>query len=160
GGSINTIFTWTMDLGESASDLIVFQTTQGELHAYDGVDPITPGAFTLSARYTIGQPLGRKSVVPYNGDCLMMTDYGLVSFSMLVAGRHRLGETQGTASGRISRTLNSLVRARINSDGWEVASAPSFQYIILSIPEYSGQKPYQYVMNSLTGAWTTFDLPA
>lgn len=158
GGWTNCLFTWTMDAGDSVDDLLVIQSSNGELFAYSGIDPNTD--WQRVARYSIGAPLGRKSVAPYNGDHLMMTRYGLVSFSKLVGGAHSQGDQHGTASGRISRTINGIVRGRQNSEGWEVVNAPAFQYIILSLPEYSGEAPYQFVMNSLTGAWTTFDLPA
>ena len=158
GGWTNCLFTWTMDAGDSIDDLLVIQSSNGELFAYSGIDPNTD--WQRVARYSIGAPLGRKSVAPYNGDHLMMTKYGLVSFSKLVGGAHSQGDQRGTASGRISRTINDIVRGRQNSEGWEVVNAPAFQYIVLSLPEYSGEAPYQFVMNSLTGAWTTFDLPA
>lgn len=160
GGWTNCLFTWTMDAGDSVDDLLVIQSSQGELFAYSGIDPNNAADWKRTARYSIGSPLGRKSVAPYNGDHLMMTQYGLVSFSRLVGGAHSQGDQHGTASGRISRTLNAIVRGRQNVEGWEVVNAPSFQYIILSLPEYSGEAPYQFVMNSLTGAWTTFNLPA
>jgi hypothetical protein len=160
GGWTNCMFTWTMDAAESTDDLFIAQSSEGEIFAYTGMVPDDPADWRRVARYSIGAPLGRKSVAPYNGDHLMMTKYGLVSFSKLVGGQTSQGDQHGTASGRISRTINDIVRGRQNSEGWEVVNAPSFQYIILSLPEYSGEAPYQFVMNSLTGAWTTFDLPA
>lgn len=160
GGYLNSLFTWTIDLGEDTGDILVLQSSEGELAGYSGTDPDTAGAWQLHAKYSVGSPLSRKSTVPHNGDQLLLTNYGLISLSELVGGRHALGEREGTKSGRISRTLNNLVRSRLNSDGWEMADAPSFQYIILSVPEYSGVPSYQFIMNSLTGAWTTFDLPA
>lgn len=160
GGYLNSLFTWTIDLGSDTEDVLVLQSSEGELAGYSGIDPNTVGMWQLRAKYAIGSPLSRKAAVPHNGDHLLLTDYGLISLSDLVGGRHALGDREGTKSGRISRTLNSLIRSRLNADGWELAYAPSLQYIVLSVPEYSGLPPYQFVMNSLTGAWTKFDLPA
>ena len=160
GGYLNSLFTWTIDLGSDTEDILVLQSSEGELAGYSGIDPSTVGYWQLRAKYSVGVPLSRKATVPHNGDQLLLTDYGLISLSELVGGRHALGDREGVKSGRISRTLNSLIRSRLSSEGWEIASAPAFQYIILSVPEYSGTPPFQFIMNSLTGAWTTFDLPA
>jgi hypothetical protein len=159
GGSVNTLFTWTMDAGYSIDDLLIIQSTRGELASYAGIDPDTD--FRIVGRYEVGAPLGRKSNVSLNGDTLLMTEYGLVPMSKISSGAYVLGSLDVTASGRISQSLSQIIRVRMSgTSGWELVSSPALQYVVLSVPEFSGLPPLQYIMNSLTGAWTTYNLPA
>lgn len=158
GGYVNTMFTWTMDAGYSIDDLLIIQSSRGELAAYAGTDPDTD--FKIIGRYEIGAPMGRKSNVSLNGDTLLMTEYGLVPVSKISGGSYVLGALDVTASGRISQSLSKIIRTRMGGAGWEIVAAPSLQYVVLSVPEFSGLPPLQYIMNSLTGAWTTYNLPA
>lgn len=160
GGYLSAIFSWTMDAGYSVDDIFVLQTSQGEVAGYGGSNPDNVGEWWLEARYHIGAPLGRKSNVALNGDMLMLTVYGIIPLSKVVGGQYQMGATDATASGRISRLLNSIVKARSGAPGWEITNCPSVQSIFLSVPESSGFMPFQLVMNSLTGAWTMYDLPA
>lgn len=163
GGYLNAIFSWTMDGGYSVDDIFVLQTSQGEIAGYGGTDPNSVDTWFLAARYRIGTPLGNRGNVDLNGDFLMLTVYGLVPLSKVVGGQYRLGATdaaEATASGRISRTLNTIVKNRSGAPEWEITNCPSAQSIFLSVPESSGYPPMQLVMNSLTGAWTVYDLPA
>lgn len=160
GGALNAVFSWTMDAGYSVDDIFILQTDKGEIAGYGGTDPDSAGTWWLEARYFIGAPLGNRCNVPLNGDMLMLTIYGIIPLSKVVGGQYQLGATDATASGRISRTLNNIVRSRGGSPGWEITSCPSSQIIFLSVPESSGLMPFQLIMNSITGAWSMYDLPA
>ena len=160
GGYLNAAFTWTMDAGYSVDDMLVFQTSVGEVLTYSGTDPAEATTWFLNSRYFSGAPMSRRSHASLNGDMLLMTEFGLVSMAKLVAGQQSAGAKEMTTSFRISSALNQLIRARTGSDGWEVVYSPSLQYLVLTVPAFSGDTPVQYVMNPVTGAWTTFDLPA
>lgn len=160
GGYLNDVFSWTLDAGYSVDDVLVFQTSRGELAGYGGNDPDVLGDWWLEARYFVGAPLGTKTNVELNGDVLMLTAYGLVPISKVVSGQYQMGSTEGTVSGRISRTLNDLVRARSGAPGWSIHASPVHQYIIINFPTVASNTPFQYVMNSVTGAWTRFDFTA
>ena len=159
-GYLNSMFSWTMDSGVGVDDILVFQSSRGELGGYEGIDPSSASDWQLLARYFIGAPLGRKTAIPLNGDILLLTEFGIVSLFNVINGTYRLGSIDSVISAKISRTLNELVRSRGGAPGWEMISSPAFQYVVLSIPEFVGFAPYQFVMNSITKAWSTFDLPA
>lgn len=160
GGELYTLFSWTMDAGYSVDDIFVIQSSRGEIAGYGGTDPSNAGTWWLEARYYIGAPLSRRGVCPLNGDMLLLTEFGIVPISKVVGGQYQLGSTDATASGRISTSLNSLVRQRSGDLSWEISNSPFNQSIFLSVPESGGYMPFQYVMNSLTGSWTNYDLPA
>lgn len=159
GGKLSDLFSWTLDNGVSVDDVMVFQSSRGELAGYEGDDPATVGSWTLRARYFIGAPLGDRANCQVNGDVLLLTNFGVVQLSKVIGGTYMPGAAETTVSSRISKTLNGIVRARQLAVGWEIMSSPSYQYVVLSVPDASGLPTFQYVMNSLTGAWTTFDLP-
>lgn len=161
GGTLESIFSWTVDAGKGVNDVMVLQTSRGEIAGYEGIDPDTLGSFTLMARYYLGAPLGIDSVAHLNGDVLMLTEYGIVPLSGVVNGQYSLGSTDSVTSGRISRSLSSLIKERGLLIGWEMHASPSQQSLFLSIPaDEAGDLAFQYVMNTLTGAWTSYDLPA
>lgn len=160
GGRLNAIFTWTMDAAYSVDDMMFFQTSVGELLAYGGTDPANAETWFLSARYFAGAPLSNRAHTSLNGDMLLLTEFGLVSLAKVVAGQQSAGAKELTTSYRISASLTSLIRARTGPQGWEVTYSPSMQYLILSIPDLVNGVSLQYVMNAVSGAWTTFDLPA
>lgn len=160
GGRLNAIFTWTMDAAYSVDDMMFFQTSVGELLSYGGTDPANAETWFLSARYFAGAPLSSRAHTALNGDQLLLTEFGVVSLAKVVAGQQSVGAKELTTSYRISATLTSIIRARAGSTGWEMTYSPSMQYLVLGIPDFVGGVALQYVMNAVTGAWTTFDLPA
>lgn len=160
GGNLSALFSLTMDSGIGTDDVLVFQSNRGELGGYAGADPDSATDWGLVARYFVGAPLGAKTHVPLNGDVLLLTEFGVVSLLNVVNGGYRLGSPEDTASHKISRTIHDVVKDRAGAPGWEIINSSTFQYITINIPEYSTTAPLQLVMNSVTGAWTKFDLPA
>lgn len=158
GGYLSSIFTWTVDAGIDLNDILVFQSSSGEITGYSGDDPASN--FTLEARYYVGRPLGRKTNVELNGDVMMLCEYGIIPISRVVGGQYRQGVSEGATSDRVSRALNTLVNSRGVNIGWEIVSSPIHQSLILQLPGTSGIATQQYVMNTVTGAWTRYDLPA
>lgn len=159
GGRLSDLFTWTMGMGEDIEDVLVFQTTQGQLAGYRGYDPTSSSNWLLDSIYSIGRPLTDRTNVPLSGDMMMLTEHGLVSLSSVVTGQYRVGASESTASGRISRSLNAIVANLSSAPNWEVTSSPFHQYIIVNIPTTANYPGKQFVMNSVTGAWTRFNLP-
>jgi len=160
GGRLINFFSYTFDNGESPDDVLVFQSSEGQLSAYSGSDPSAAATWGLAASYSIGRPLGDRTFAELNGDIMLLNIFGVVSFSQVASGGYQLGASEGTASGRISHTLNEVARERSSSPGWEVHNAPTFQYLIVQLPSSGEAAPSQYIMNTVTGAWCRFDLMA
>lgn len=162
GGQLNALFSLTMDSGIGSDDVLVFQSTKGEVGGYIGANPADAADWRIIARYFIGAPLGKKTNVQLNGDILLLTEFGVVSLLDVVNGLYRLGAEASTASAKISRTISNIVRDGAGAPLWEIFNSPVYQYVIISVPENIalGIPAKQLVMNSVTGAWTKFDLPA
>lgn len=160
GGYLSSLITWTQSSGKGIDDILIFQSSQGEIAGYSGTDPDDATTWALESVYFIGPPLGNKTHVELTGDILMLTSYGVVPISSIVGGQYTLGDDKAIVSRRISKSLNEIVRQRSSNPGWEIMASPLFQYMVITIPSASGVPAKQYVMNSVTGAWANFDLPA
>jgi hypothetical protein len=55
--------------------------------------------------------------------------------------------------------MNRIVNSRFYTPNWEISNIPVLQALVVNIPATSDEPARQYVMNSLTGAWTRFNLP-
>lgn len=62
-------------------------------------------------------------------------------------------------SKRISTTVNRLVNSNVYGKDWELINLPKYQSVVILIPTTSSLPAIQLIMNTLTGAWTRFDLP-
>jgi hypothetical protein len=111
--------------------------------------------------------LGKKSHVQLSGDVLLLTEFGVISTIGVIQGQYVLGasDSRASISSKISRTIHNAVRSRDGVPGWEIINSPVYQHIIIVLPTFiragfSDLPPQQLVMNSVTGAWTKYDLPA
>lgn len=160
GGNLSTMFSLTMDSGVGTDDILVFQSSEGELGGYAGGNPDSSTDWGLVARYFVGPPLGNRTHVQLSGDTILLTEFGVVPALSIVSGQYRLGDSNTTASRRISRTINAIVRRTAGAPNWEIMNSSSFQYLLINLPATATVAAQQLVMNSVTGAWTKFDLPA
>jgi hypothetical protein len=62
-------------------------------------------------------------------------------------------------SKRISRTINRIILSKQYVLNWELHNVPVLQAVVLVIPPVGTNPAIQFVMNSLTGAWTRLDMP-
>lgn len=151
GGSIAKIATWTRDNASAgANEMFVVVTTEGEVLVYTGDYP--GGAWQISARFAIGQPVaGPDSVVRLGPDCIIMCEDGFQPMAHYL----QLGQSQAQAVA-ISRKIGNAVTAAVNAQktaaGWSGLLYPAGNMLIFNIPQGGGVY-YQYVVNTLTGAW-------
>jgi hypothetical protein len=166
GGALLEIIDWSANTNDGLHNSIAFRSTTGEVLIYQGDDPdaivgdllsplILQGLFFTSA------PIGGKSSVRFGADTVLLTRMGLVPLGALVSGNATDALYEGLLSSRnISRTITRIVRSSGYNPNWELQNYPTLNAIIILIPASGGYPAAQFVMNSLTGAWCKFDLPA
>ena len=159
GGKLVNIMTWTMDAGYSVDDILVFQSSNGEIVGFGGTDPSNAGTWWQESVYYIGPPLGDRTNTDLNGDLAMLTSYGLIPLSKIVANSNLGGPSEDSLSKRITKTLNDICRERANNPLWEIHTFPTLQYCMIVIPAGNGRDALQLVMNMVTGAWGSFSMP-
>lgn len=153
GGSINAIYTWTIDAGDGADDHLVIISTNGEIAVYSGTDPSSLAAWRLVGVFTMGRPLGRRCGIKYGGDLAINTMEGVFPLGkgLLSASVDR----RVALTDKIQNSVSQAANSEGSTFGWQLCLYPDQNMLILNAPQSIGLN-YQYAQNTITGAWTKF----
>jgi hypothetical protein len=153
GGSINAIYTWTIDAGAGADDHLVIISTNGEIAVYSGTDPNSLAAWRLVGVFTMGRPLGRRCGIKYGGDLAINTMEGVFPLGkgLLSASVDR----RVALTDKIQNSVSQAANSEGSTFGWQLCLYPDQNMLILNVPQSIGLN-YQYAQNTITGAWTKF----
>jgi hypothetical protein len=155
GGYLVAMGTWTRDGGSGSDDYAVFISSRGEAAVYAGTDPANANTWQLVGVFQCPAPIGRRCFANYGADLALLTIEGVFPFSQLFS------VDQSQARG-VALTQNIQIafneKARDNSElfGWEICVYPRGTRMIVNVPNTEFDDSDQYVMNTLTGAWTKF----
>ncbi|OCP37211.1 hypothetical protein [Ensifer sp. LC163] len=152
GGSLMTGFSWSLESGDGLSDMCVFVSTEGEVAVYAGSDPSDANNFGLKGVYQIGKPLGKNAWIRAGGDILVATSDGLTPISQ-VFQRDR----QALSLVSVSRPIEDDWRKAANATGggWTLTQWPEQNLVFVTFPENSVVADTTFVLNVLTGRWST-----
>lgn len=152
GGYLMAMFTWTVDNVGGMDELAVFLTSEGELLVFRGSDPAYASSWFLQAVFRVGRPIGRRCFVRIGSDVSILSADGLfpISKAMLTDRSQR----QDAVSDKIVNMINTDVQAYAANFGWQPILSPIGNKLIVNVPATGGT--YQYVMNTVTGAWCRF----
>jgi len=154
GGYLVAIGTWTIDAGYGVDDHLVLVTSNGEVLVYRGTDPSSASTWALVGVWWLGQPIGRRCFVKYKGDLLLITRDGLLPLSGALQSS-RLNPRVALTD-KIQFAISEATSSYGGNFGWCVLPYPQQNFLILNVPVTEGASQEQYVMNSITGAWTKF----
>ena len=154
GGSLMAVANWTIDAGYGVDDLLVFVTTRGEVLVWKGTDPSSATTFALVGVWAIGSPVGRRCVVKWAGDCLIITQDGLVPLSGALQSS-RLNPRVALTD-KIQQAISTSVSNYSNNFGWQILPYPKENMLILNVPIAEGSSQQQYVMNTISKSWCNF----
>ena len=155
GGYVMAIGTWTVDTRQSVDEYIAFITSRGEVIVYQGTDPTTASTFALVGIYQIGAPIGRRCYLRISGDLQVITIDGVVGMSEMLS-------TDRAAANRVSLTsiiMNEMALAAQsykNNFGWQLIEYALGTLAIMNVPMSENRQQEQYIMNTITGAWSRF----
>jgi hypothetical protein len=157
GGYLKAIYNWTLDGGEGMDDYLVALSSAGDVVVYKGTDPNSPSTFELKGYYWIGAvPNGRRQGSDFGGELLLLSTYGIVQLSKLLAGLP-VGEEMLSISHKINSRINAVMEQTLTVYGWEVKVFPREQLIFVLTPKRLAQNPVQFIYNTATRAWGQFD---
>lgn len=154
GGYISAIGTWTIDAGEGADDYWVAVTSEGQVVVYVGTDPTSSSTWNLQGVWDIGPPIGRKCLIKYQGDLLILTIHGIIPLSKLVMSAQT--DPSIAITNKIEKAMTTAAQDYKTNPGWEMIVYPQADMFILNVPIANGALQEQYVMNTITGAWARF----
>ena len=160
GGSIMYAGSWTNDSGAGMQDLFVIVSSMGEALIYNGTYPAEDGttagseAWQIVGRYFLPVPLGRRAFLNLAADLIILTDQGAVSMAAVFA--QGKDEIYKLVTDVISDPYQDQARAYAANFGWCGLSYPRGHMAIINVPTVADGNAEQWVMNTLSGAWTKF----
>lgn len=181
GGRIVSMRTWMLDNGEGGTDdVAVFLTDQGQMLVYQGTDPSSAATWRLIGTFDVGKLAGFASAsrsggnfsiggfvkdsfaMKYGNDVVVMSQAGLTSVEKIVGGS--IDPLDYSLSYKVNPDFSTYAQLSLPySANWKMTFVPSLQHFLICTPTgyASGGATVlfkkQYVMNSQTRAWTTYD---
>lgn len=154
GGYLMAMTSWSIDNTGGVDDYAAFITSQGEVALYRGIDPTYTSTWALVGLFRIGRPIGRRCTVRIGADVAVITADGVVMLSQALPSERT--QTANSISSKIQPLINTDVQAYSGNFGWQLLLHPIGNKLILNVPQVENSIQYQYVMNTITGAWTKF----
>lgn len=153
GGYLMAIGTWTRDGGAGIDDLAIFITSEGEVLIFSGTDPGSADSFALVGTFFVGKPLGRRCVVKWGGDLIVITENGFIPLSRALTA---VDTKEIAVSNKISGAVADSVRLYKDNFGWQPVVYPAGNMFLVNVPVIESGVAYQYVMNTTTRSWCRF----
>jgi len=155
GGTIAEIGTWSLDGGQGQDDYLAIVSTQGECAIYQGTDPDDPLYWSIVGTFHIGQPMGRRSLLQFGSDLLILTQTGVMSMSQaLKLDRSQFNNVAITQ--KIQNAFQVATAAYKNNFGWQAITYDIGSLAIYNVPTDELVTSQQFVQNVQTGAWCRF----
>ncbi|MFJ6323824.1 MULTISPECIES: hypothetical protein [unclassified Rhizobium] len=155
GGTLVAIGVWTIPIANGLVQCLVLMSSEGEIIVFQGSDPSNSSNWSLLGTFKLGRPLGTdRCLLNVGADLAIMTTDGIVPITKAVQ-LDRGATDLGAITSKIGPTWRETVAAiGTTSAQWQLAAFPKRQMAIVNLPSTFG--PYQYVMNTETGAWCRF----
>ncbi|MBY5442108.1 hypothetical protein HFO93_01120 [Rhizobium leguminosarum] len=155
GGTLVAINVWTIPVSTGLQQCLVLMSSEGEVIVFQGSDPSSASNWGLIGTFKLGRPLGTdRCMLSVGADLAIMTTDGIVPITKAIQ-LDRGATSLGAITAKIGPTWRETVAAiGTTSEEWQLASFPARQMAIVNLPSSFG--PYQYVMNTETGAWCRF----
>lgn len=153
GGYLVATANWTVDAGNGVDDRFVAISSEGEVAVYQGTDPTDATAFGLAGVYDVGKPIGKRCFVKLAGDLGILTEQGLWPLSKAL--QSSTVDNRVALTDKIQAAFNTFYKQYGTEFGWESVLLSKGPALIVNVPLGSGNS-YQFVMNTITGAWCRF----
>lgn len=152
GGYLMAIGSWSRDAGDGMDDLTVFVMSTGQVIVYQG-DPAS--TFSLVGKYDTGaEPIGRQCLIKLGGELVIITRLGLLPLTAAIAGGKALDLESLNPWGKIAPLIAEEAAAHGGIAGWSGTLHNGVLYV--NVPLTEGVSSKQIVLNTRTGAWTTY----
>lgn len=155
GGVLNCLQPWSLDGGSGVDDYAIFMTNQGEVAVYQGEDPNDATNWSEVGTYSLGLPLGQRTLIKYGADLAVITTDGVTPLSQAL----KLDRSQGNLVALTQKIQNAFAQATTlykNHFGWQGVFYQKGSLFIINVPVSDLSKSIQFVQNVQTGAWCRF----
>ena len=150
GGDLIAIGNLTVDGASGPDDLTVFVMRTGAVVLYAGTDPSDAANWSIQGVWNTGNPVGRRCLVPFAEDLILITNTGFISLLSFTSGNRT------PISDTINPTVSDAARVLGTNYGWHGIYHPKERQLLFNIPTLELQQSDQYVMNTLYRPWCRF----
>jgi hypothetical protein len=161
GGHLVAMCSVSTTAGVTLGDHLVGITSMGEVFVYSGTDPSSATTFSLVGSYRMGPPIangsdnqGGRFLAKYGANVVAITQDGFTALQDLIS--NDVVAQRVTISNKIINTVTNDTSQFINNFGWQCILCSAQNKLIINVPSNVGLTSYQYVMNTITGAWCKF----
>lgn len=155
GGYLVAMATWTLDGGAGPDDYAVFITSKGQYIVYKGTDPTVAAAWALVGVFDLAPPIGRRCVLRYGAETLVITTQGLIPLSQALPFDPAASRSTALTN-RIQNAMLQAAQLYSSNFGWQTIAFSQQGLLIMNVPQVDSSTQVQFVMNLLTGAWCQF----
>ena len=154
GGFLMAIGTWTRDAGDGQDDVFVAVSSEGECVVYQGTNPSSANTWAKIGTFFVGRPLGRRCLQKFGGDLVILTENGAFPLSSALQSANI--DYKLALSFKIEDAFTEAARSYRSVFGWETTIYPAHEAMIVNVPQAEDGTHEQYVMNTITKAWSKF----
>lgn len=156
GGWLKSLWNWTLDAGEGMDDYLVAISSAGDMVVYKGTDPAQASTFNMVGWWFIGRTTqGRRQANDMGGELLVLSTYGVLQLSKVIAGLPVTDEG-ASISYKINSRLNVFMQWTWQEFGWDIKLYPRGQLIFITTPKEVGKPWMQFVYSVTTRSWAQF----
>lgn len=156
GGVLVALFTWTLDGGDGADDILVAVSSAGDVILYKGGDPTNSSDFSQVGQWYIGPPpAGRRIGGAFGGELYLLSTYGITPLSKLISGM-KVQEAATQLSRKINPLINTQMLQARSSLGWEIKLLSQENILLCSVPAQTGLDKIQFVQSLNTQGWAVY----
>ena len=155
GGYLVAVADWTVDGGNGPQDYVVFISSRGQIALYSGTDPTNASAWSLVGVFNLAPPLGYRCAYSIGSDVALITQQGVLPLSQALPFDPSADRSVAITA-RIQNAMAQAAQIGANLFGWQLMSFPLQQLLVLNVPISENEDQQQFVMNTLTGAWSQF----
>jgi hypothetical protein len=157
GGTLEGLFSWTVDGGAGVDDMLVAISHAGDVVVYQGSDPSLDD-WEVRGGYYVGElPNTPRFASEQGGELYILSAYGLSSMNDLLQGvdsNTLQADLDGTTiAAKIAGLIRDKMKTGINLDGWDVSMIPSQGGMLIQIPTEGSAAALQYYYNFSTQGW-------
>jgi hypothetical protein len=158
GGTLEGLFSWTIDGGDGVDDILVAVSHGGDVILYVGSGPDADD-WGMKGIYFIGEiPNTPRFGSEQGGELYLLSAYGIVSMNDLLQGVDSAALKSDVAGGnslaiKIGGLVREKMKSTISSRGWDIALVPTEGGFLLSSPTIGSEAPIQYYYNLATQGW-------
>jgi hypothetical protein len=136
-------------------DYCVFVSSNGQVLIYQGTDPASASTWALAYRLDIGPPVGRKPLLQFGTDLMVITQDGYVPLTALIS-KDRAQADSFAVSDKINPAVRDRAASYKSNFGWEGIVFSGGSKLLVNVPLAENSRAEQHVMNTVTGAWCRY----